>query len=118
MDYPEPRFLGYVGMPRALYLEMYARYLKDIFNADVYLVGSVLKTKSWKDIDIIVVLSDNEWERYGFGDPQKRFKNKRWAAYCMGLSCFGKQLVGCEIDFQIHQESYNLIHKDDPKLLI
>jgi hypothetical protein len=117
-DYPEPRFFGYVGMPRALYLKMYAEFIDDIFDTNIYLVGSALKRKNWKDIDVVAVLSDQRWESYGFGDPQKRFYNKRWAAYCMSLSSFGKQLIGCEVDFQIHQESYTLIHEGDPKLLI
>jgi hypothetical protein len=117
-DYPEPRFCGYVGMPRALYLEAFAKYVRDIFHADVFLVGSALKTKEWHDLDVVVILSDEQWDQYGFGDPKDRFKNKSWIAYCMAISCLGKKLVGCDIDFQVHQASYSQIHKDDPRLLI
>jgi len=117
-DYPEPRFCGYVGMPRALYLESFARYVRDIFDTDVLLVGSALKTKDWHDLDIVVVLSDDEWDRYGFGDPKDRFQNKRWGAYCLAVSNLGKKIVDCDVDFQVHQKSYNKIHDQDAELKI
>lgn len=118
-DYPEPRFCAYVGMPKALYLQSFAEYVKSIFEDDVYLVGSALQTKSWKDLDIVVVISDKKWEGYGFGDPQKRFGNKKWAALCMSISCFGKHLIGCEIDFQIHQKSYvDEVYQNNPRIKI
>ncbi len=118
-DYPEPRFCGYVGMPKALYLESFARYVRDIFSANVYLVGSALETKEWHDLDVVVVLSDEEWSRYEFGDPENRFKNKKWIAYCMAISNLGKELVDCEVDFQVHQMSYNnKVYKQEATLEI
>lgn len=115
-DYPEKRFLGYVGMPKALYLDMFGRYVRDMFDSDVFLVGSALKTKDWKDIDVVVVISDSLWNNLGFGDPSNRFKNKKWISYCLSISSFGKSLLGCEVDFQIHSKTHSeTIHTNDPK---
>jgi len=69
-DYPEPRFCGYVGMPRALYLKIFANYIKDIFSQDVYLVGSSLSKKDWHDLDIVVIMPDKIWDDYKFGNPK------------------------------------------------
>jgi len=118
-DYPEPRFCGYVGMPRALYLQEFAGYVGDIFEADVFLVGSALKTKKWHDLDVVVILSDESWASYGFGPPRARFHNGKWIAYCMAISSLGRKLVGCDIDFQIAQKSYvDKLHSGDKKYLL
>lgn len=117
-SYPEPRFCGYVGMPRALNLEIFATHVENMFNANVYLVGSALITKDWHDLDVVVVLSDSQWHDFGFGDPKNRFKNKKWISFCLVISNFGKKLIDCEIDFQITNESYDVIHVNDGKLKI
>lgn len=110
---------GYVGMPKALYLTAFAKYVYDLFNSNVYLVGSALNTKSWHDLDVITILPDNVWNNFNFGKPELRFNNKKWIAYCIMISSFGKSLLNCEVDFQIHQYSYsNKLHPNDPKLLI
>jgi len=115
--YPELRFCGFVGMPRALYLKSFAEHVKNIFETNVYLVGSALETKDWHDLDIVAVLSDEQWSKFDFGEPINRFENKKWIAYCLALSNFGKSIIGCEIDFQIIQKSYDLqTFKDNKKL--
>lgn len=107
-EYPEPRFCGFVGMPRALLLKTFANHIKDIFDSNVYLVGSALETKDWHDLDIVVVLSDDVWTKYGFGETYLRCLNKKWVAYCLAISTLGKKMLECEVDFQIINES---IHK-------
>lgn len=117
-DYTEPRFNGYVGMPTALYLDEYARHLKSAFDSDVYLVGSSLQTKEWNDLDVRVIFSDEKFKDMGFGDPEKRFKNKKWISLCLAYSCLGKSMTGYIVDFQIMQESYEAIHCKGKKQLI
>jgi hypothetical protein len=102
-NYNEPRFNGFVGMPAALYLDEFARLLRDYFKAPVYLVGSALERKDWHDLDIRVILPD---ERFEFGDPAKRFWNAKWISACLAFTALGEKMIGCKIDFQIEQESY------------
>jgi len=61
-------------------------------------------------------MPDKIWDDYKFGNPKNRFSNKKWIAYCLAISNFGKSLLNCEIDFQITKESYNEIHKSDIRL--
>ena len=109
-DYTEPRFNGYVGMPAALHLDEYARYLRHAFDSEVYLVGSSLYTKEWNDLDVRVILSDDRFKAMGFGDPETRFRNKKWISLCLAYSCLGEKMIGHTIDFQITQQSYDDIH--------
>lgn len=116
--YTEPRFNGYVGMPAALHLDVYARHLRSTFESDVYLVGSSLSTKDWHDLDVRVILSDSEWDSWGFGSPKNRYWNSKWVSLCLAYSTLGQQMTGHIVDFQIVSISWSKMHCDGPSQLI
>lgn len=118
-NFNEKRFNGYVGMPRALKLNQFAAHVKQAFNAynNVYLVGSALKTKEWHDLDIVVILSDEEWARH-FVSPESRFLDPKWIALVLAFSALGKEMLECAVDFQIHPKSYSDINFPGERLLL
>ena len=52
-----------VGMPAQLYLHEYGSKLWDAFGSPAYLVGSVLTSKSWRDVDVRFIMSDEEYAK-------------------------------------------------------
>ena len=93
-----------VGMPNHIYLEQYATILRTAFNAIPYHVGSSVTTKSnWRDVDVRLILDDEVWEQWGFGDPYR--PNLKWTAYCAAFAELGRKMTELPIDFQIQQMS-------------
>lgn len=50
-----------VGMPAASRLDQFGRVCHEAFGATAYLVGSALKTTDWRDVDVRVILTDDEF---------------------------------------------------------
>ena len=70
-----------------------------------YHVGSSLKSKRWRDVDVRLILSDEAWDAYGFCDPARILSDGRWVALCLAFSALGKEMTGLPIDFQIQKMS-------------
>ncbi len=96
-----------VGMPFSLLLQQFGEHIYHAFGHIAYHVGSSLGNEktAWRDVDVRVMLPDDEYERLGFGTvkdfPQNTHMNGKWVSTVLAWSCFGKQLTGLPIDFQI-----------------
>ena len=101
-----------VGMPQDLKLHEFGSKVWDAFGGPPYHVGSSLLEKLWRDVDVRMILDDEEYERMGFGDPERPHDNPRWIAYCLAFSALGAEMTGLPIDFQIQQQS--LANKEFP----
>lgn len=95
-----------VGMPQSMMLREFGEHIRSAFGHVAYHVGSSLMTKTWRDVDVRLMLPDAEWESMGLGDPSDPQKSKRWCSIVLAWSAFGKQLTGLPIDFQIQQQSH------------
>src|SRR5215469_1708492 len=95
-----------VGMPADLLLQEFASQVWAAFGDVPYLVGSALEGKQWRDVDVRLILSDEEYERLGLGDPKYPNSNEKWVSLVLAYSALGKAMTGLPIDFQIQQQSY------------
>lgn len=96
-----------VGMPQSLWLQQFGDHLYRAFGEVAYHVGSSLREKSgWRDVDVRVMLSDEEYARIELGDPDRPHDNQRWVSIVLAWSAFGHQLTGLPIDFQLQQRTY------------
>lgn len=108
-----------VGMPATLWLQEFGSQVWAAFGSTPYLVGSALtnemnerpSTKQPFDVDVRLILSDEEYERQGFGHPQRAHQNGKWVAMCLAFSELGRRMTGLPIDFQIQQQTD--ANKDD-----
>ena len=75
-----------VGMPEAIYLDQFGRLVRDTFGAMPYQVGSSLDTTAWRDVDVRLILSDEAYAAWGFGDPERTDWNARWVALTLAFS--------------------------------
>ncbi|MDE1867094.1 MAG: hypothetical protein KGI08_05225 [Thaumarchaeota archaeon] len=93
------------GMPGTLWLNEFGSQVEFVFGTCPYQVGSSLFTTKWRDVDVRVILSDEEWEKWGFKAPSKNHYDGKWVALCMAFSELGKRMTGLPIDFQIQQQT-------------
>lgn len=93
-----------VGMPTHLKLEHFGRLIFDAFGSRPYLVGSVLKTKNYRDVDVRLILDDTEFTAM-FGQHHN-FLNPKLAAFTLAFSLLGREMTGLPIDFQIQSMTY------------
>jgi hypothetical protein len=93
-------------MPAALLLEQFAKAVCDAFGEIPYQVGSSLQTTAWRDVDVRLILSDEAYEAWGFGNPDRTHEEPKWVAFTLAFSALGKAMTGLPIDFQIQQQTH------------
>jgi hypothetical protein len=104
-----------VGMPASILLEHFGEIVRDAFGAVPYLVGSALQGKEWRDVDIRLILSDEEFEHQVGPLTKPLMCNPRWAALCLAFATLGREMTGLPIDFQIQQQSAANAEEDGPR---
>ena len=95
-----------VGMPASLWLHEFGSQVWSAFGSPPYLVGSALVgDRVPNDVDVRMILSDEDYEAWGLGDPVYPQHNPKWVSLVLAYSTLGKAMTGLPIDFQIQQQS-------------
>lgn len=92
-------------MPAGIWLNKFGVIVEDYFGHTAYQVGSSLKSKDWRDVDVRLILPDDEFAER-FGDRAHNPVNPRLAAITLAFSALGSQMTGLPIDFQIQSQSH------------
>lgn len=101
----KPTVLVGVGMPAALHLDAFAREILDAFGERPYLVGSAATGKTWRDVDVRLMLPDDRFDAL-FPDLQRPARQHAfWALMCAALSELARQRTGLPVDFQIQRRT-------------
>jgi hypothetical protein len=93
------------GMPAGIWLNKFGVIVCDYFGHTPYHVGSSLKTKDWRDVDVRLILPDDEFEAL-FGSVHVSWINPKLAAITLAFSALGSQMTGLPIDFQIQTQTH------------
>lgn len=93
------------GMPASIRLVAVAARVSDAFGATCYLVGSALQSKDWRDVDVRLILSDEEFERWFPGYDRVSQAHPTWSLLCDALSELARQMTGLPVDFQIQGQT-------------
>jgi len=104
-----------VGMPASMYLSEFGTLVWHAFGTMPYLVGSALRTRQWKDVDVRLILDDEVYAAMGFGEPGYGQHNGKWVSLCMAYSALGRHMTGLPIDFQIDQQTFANNAHDGPR---
>lgn len=94
-----------VGMPAWLKLQQFGAYVWEAFDEVPYLVGSAARGKTWRDVDVRLILADDEYAARLGELRRPRCLNVRWNALCLAFAALGRDVTGLPIDFQIDQQS-------------
>jgi len=105
-----------VGMPAALHLDAFAREIKDAFGHIPYLVGTAAQGKQWRDVDVRLMLSDDEFDALFPGHIKPDRMNAMWSLLCAALAELGRQRTGLPIDFQIQRQTEANAKYDGPRV--
>ena len=91
-------------MPAGIWLNKFGVIVRDYFGHTPYHVGSSLKTKDWRDVDVRLILPDDEFEAL-FGKVAN-YCNPKLAAVTLAFCALGKEMTGLPIDFQIQSQTH------------
>ena len=94
------------GMPATTHLEAFGQCLRDAFGAMPYHVGSSIHGKTWRDVDVRIMLDDDRFDALFPGYASYRQRDAWWSLICSAISELGKQRTGLPIDFQVQRTSY------------
>ena len=94
-----------IGMPATLLLDEFGYLVWCVFGEYPYHVGSSLRGKQWRDVDVRLILSDERYSLEGLGDPKNPHMNAKWVALTLAFSALASQMTGLPVDFQIQQQT-------------
>ena len=109
----------YIGAPACFELERCCQDLHRAFSENgvggIYLVGSALERSDWRDIDIRMMLSDEEFDVL-FPDAGERWEfDPRWIILTVSISQWMSKLTGLPIDFQFQRTNHANEHYKGPR---
>jgi hypothetical protein len=92
------------GMPAGIWLNKFGVIVRDYFGHVPYQVGSSLKSKEWRDVDVRLILPDDEFAQR-FGSVHTSWIDPAFAAITLAFAALGREMTGLPIDFQIQPMS-------------
>lgn len=97
---------NYLGAPEAFLLNEACRTLTDAFGPHLYLVGSCLERRDYRDVDIRCILPDEEFDHLFPGAHDVNYGlNALWSVICSSISLWLSKHTGLPIDFQIQRRT-------------
>lgn len=93
------------GMPAGIWLNKFGVVIRDYFGHVPYHVGSSLRSKDWRDVDVRLILPDEEFAER-FGTNRSAETNPKLAAVTLAFAALGQQMTGLPVDFQIQPASW------------
>lgn len=119
-DVPAPRKKSgsYVGAPAIFILELACKQLNEAYrhceHAFTYQVGSSLERPDWRDVDLRMIMSDDDFKReFPRADLDGGFQlDTKWLLLTTSISGHLSKLSGLPIDFQFQPMTHaNARHK-------
>jgi hypothetical protein len=71
------------------------------FGVGIYLVGSSLTRRDYRDVDVRCILPDEEFDRLFPKCPQNRYLHPLWCVMCSSISLWLCKHTDLPVDFQI-----------------
>lgn len=97
---------NFLPAPHAFELNHACQALTEAFGYHVYLVGSALAQREYRDVDVRLILPDEEFDALfpGFGNTNPTV-NAKWSLLSVAISLWLEKRSGLPIDFQIQRQS-------------
>ncbi|RWB66591.1 hypothetical protein [Mesorhizobium sp.] len=102
--------VSYIGVPAVFKLELALKHLNDAYDGfGCYVVGSSLERPDWRDVDVVLILSDEDFQRE-FPNADHRsgaFElDTKWLLNSVAISGWLKEQTGLPIDFKIQPQTW------------
>jgi hypothetical protein len=96
---------NYIPAPHFFNLNQACRVLVDAFGAHIYLVGSAIERREYRDVDVRCILPDEDFDRLFPGLSGNPSRDALWSVMCSAISLQLSQHSGLPVDFQIQQQT-------------
>jgi hypothetical protein len=103
-DEPRTR-ASWIGAPEMFNLNFACAALVAAFGSSVYLVGSAMERRDFRDVDVRCMLDDAEFARMFADDHRPTLWNARLSLLNAALSAWLAARTGLPIDFQFQKTS-------------
>lgn len=102
-----PRRAHYLGAPHFFNLQQACRIVNDAFPSSygVYLVGSSLKRRDYRDVDVRCIMPDEGFAKLFPGIGNTVWRHPLWSLMCSSISLYLSRATELPIDFQIQSET-------------
>jgi hypothetical protein len=96
--------LFWVPAPQYFNLNQCCRVIHDAYpdNYGIYLVGSALVRRDYRDVDVRMILGDSDFGAL-FGSANRPDMNALWSLTCSSIACWLRVQTDLPVDFQIQQ---------------
>lgn len=108
---PAAKLVIGVGGPGYVRLNAFGALIREAYDHVPYLVGSAIRGKVWRDVDVRLMLPDEEFNAL-FGSQRPFGLNPLFSLLSAGVSALGKEMTGLPIDFQFQPVSHANEHYD------
>lgn len=99
---------NYIGAPEFFELNQACRTITEAYGCCVYLVGSALERRDFRDVDVRCILDDAVFDREfpGHADGQGAYYlDAKWSLQCSAISLWLARHSGLKIDFQFQRQT-------------
>lgn len=98
---------SYIGAPACFALEEECKKLNAAFDGfGCYVVGSALERADWRDVDVRLILSDEEFAVLFPNAGQNWEHDPRWTLLVIAISERLSKVTGLPIDFQFQPQTH------------
>lgn len=115
---PKREKFCYVGVPAIFKLHMACKHLRSAFPSHgCYLVGSATERPDWRDVDVVMMLSDNDFRRLfptALLQGQWEF-DPRWQILTVAISDWLSTQTGLPVDFKFQPTKWANEKHDKPR---
>jgi len=94
---------NYIGAPQFFRLNEACRIVNDAFGFGygVFLVGSSLTRRDYRDVDLRLIVTDEDFARLFPGELGASWRHPFWSLLCSSISLYLSQVSGLPVDFQV-----------------
>lgn len=100
----------YVGVPAIFKLELACQIINAAYESyGCYLVGSALERADWRDVDVVMIMKDDVFDREFPNAPSAKGCwefDPKWLLNSITLSAWLTEQSGVPVDFKIQPQSH------------
>jgi len=107
-DPPPMKRANYLPAPAVFNLNAACKLINDALDDNgfgCYLVGSSLRKRDYRDVDVRYIMADDDFDRMFPGISSPYMMHPLWSLFCTSVSTWLRQQTGLPVDFQIQRQS-------------
>lgn len=96
---------NFIGAPHFFNLSQACAMIAAAFGSHVYLVGSAITRRDYRDVDVRLILPDESFDRMFPGISTGWYLDARWSLMCSSISLWLSHHTSLPVDFQVQRQT-------------